>query len=45
MTGMRAKPFASWKLSAAMRQGARVVVIEAFLGEIGEPWLAPLTDL
>jgi hypothetical protein len=29
----------------AMRPGGRVIVIERLLGEIGEPGLAPLTDL
>ena len=28
-----------------MRPGGRVIVIELFLGEIGEPGLAPLMDL
>ena len=30
---------------AAMRSGARVIVIERLLGEIGEPQLAPIADL
>ena len=29
----------------AMRPGGRIIVIEMLLGEIGEPGLAPLTDL
>jgi hypothetical protein len=29
----------------AMRPGGRVIVIERLVGEIGEPGLAPLTDL
>jgi hypothetical protein len=28
-----------------MRSGARVIVVERLLGEIGEPRLAPITDV
>ena len=33
------------KCRKAMRPGGRVILIERLLGEIGEPGLAPLSDL